>query len=152
MANIDEQPKVSREILNTWLSPVQADNAAWEVKQVGKAWMTLAIVHFVISLFLNLLPGLPLTLSGLPWQHLTYGPALFVLGYLYARIRSLSLIIALILPVLIIAEAYFFYTDQSEKLSADLSYWQIGVAVAFRLLLLWLSLRGIRAALLNTRR
>jgi hypothetical protein len=151
MSNAD-QPKVRTEILNTWLTPVQAEHAGGEVHQVGKAWMTLGIVQLVLSVFLYLLPGLPFNLSGLPLQHVAYGPVLFVLGYLYTRFRNLSLIIALAFPVLILGEAYFYYVDQSEKLAADLVYWQLAVAAVWRLLLLVLSLRGIKAALFNARR
>jgi hypothetical protein len=147
--SIEAEP-VKSQILNTWFGSVNRDNAAWAAQQIGKAWMTLAIVQLVVALYAYLLPQLPLSLSGMSLQHVLYAPALFVLGFLYAaiRIRIIRLVIALAFLVLIAGESYYYVIEHQAMIQVDLDWYALTLAGIWRFILLLLSLRGIQAALL----
>lgn len=152
MANTDAQPRDWAEVFAAWTAPIDRDTAAHEVKQISKAWMTLALVQLVIALYCYLLPSIPvMLLSGMPLQHVLYAPALFILGLLYGAFpkwRIVSRVIAVVFIVAILGEAYFYVTDHIDMIAADRNYSSLVFAAVWRLALLWLSLRGLKAALL----
>ncbi len=146
MTDSDSAPDFRGEVLDTWIAPIEAGNAAEAVHQFGKAWMTLSIVQLIVALYCYLLPSLPLGASGLPLRHVLYAPALFAMGYLYEYFKSR--IIAVVLLLAIIGETGWYAYSITQMIQADVVWAQVAIAIVWRALLAWLALRSIKAAFL----
>ncbi len=142
MQDSSARPGSLSQLLASLVSPVGRDTAADDIHRIGTTFMTLAIVQLVIALYLYLLSDMPL-------QHVLYAPAIFIGGYLYEYFRSR--IVGAIILLAILGESGLHAYDITQMIQADVIWWQVGIAAAWRALLAWLALRAIKAAILVPR-
>lgn len=150
MANEHVGSKDWAEVFAAWFAPINRETAEVEVKQIAKAWYSLAMVQFVIALFGDILPLLN-TYTHMDYFQILYAlPMALVGGFIYGHFKSRAIKFGAAIAMLagLAGEVvYHVYFDVMQMIQADVNQGAFYTGLAWRAALGLLALRSLWAAL-----